>query len=90
MIIASAQYSRELHAERILKVEKTQVPNFVHAITADHKFLNEKNESRLHHRFSVAVQDLATQWTQSYPGRNKTAQDTMRRLQRFLLPESRP
>ena len=55
---------------------------------ADQRVLNEENESGLHRRYAVVVQDLATQWVQSYPCRNtqwiqgypcrnKTAQDTM-------------
>ena len=41
-------------------------------ITADHKVLNEGCESRDNHRNAVVVQDLATQWIQSYPCRIKT------------------
>ena len=40
------------------------------AITAAHEILNEQNESRLHQRFAVVVQDLATQWIQSCPCQN--------------------
>ena len=40
--------------------------------TADHKVLDEESESRNNHRFVVVVQDLATQWIQSYPCRNRT------------------
>ena len=36
-------------------------------ITADHKVVNEGGESRNNHRYVVVVQDLATQWIQSYP-----------------------
>ena len=36
-------------------------------ITADHKVLSEGCESRNNHRSTVVVQDLATQWVQSYP-----------------------
>ena len=35
-------------------------------ITADHKVLSEGCESRNNHRFAIVVQDLATQWIQSY------------------------
>ena len=35
-------------------------------ITADHKVFNEGSESRHNHRYSIVVQDLATQWIQSY------------------------
>ena len=36
-------------------------------ITADHKNLCGESESRNNHRYAVVVQDLATQWIQSYP-----------------------
>ena len=39
--------------------------------TADHKFLSEHCESRSNHRCAVVVQDLATQWIQSYPCKQK-------------------
>ena len=35
-------------------------------VTADHKVLNEEQESRLHHKYAVVVQDLATEWTQKW------------------------
>ena len=35
-------------------------------ITADHKFLSEESESRNNHRYAVVLQDLATQWLQSF------------------------
>ena len=40
-------------------------------ITADHKILSEGSESRNNHRYAVVVQDLATQWLQSYPCKTK-------------------
>ena len=45
-------------------------------ITADHKILNEDGESRNSHKYTVIVQDLATQWIQVYPCKTKTSQDT--------------
>ena len=45
-------------------------------ITADHKVLNEGGESRNNPRYAVVVQDLATQWIQSYPCKTKTSQKT--------------
>ena len=45
-------------------------------ITADHKVLSEGGESRDNHRDAVVVQDLATQWTQSYPCKTKSSQET--------------
>ena len=59
-------------------------------ITADHKVLSEGCESRNNHRYSVVVQDLATQWIQSYPCKTKTSQETQRSLQKFLEPKRKP
>ena len=65
--------------------------NFGDLITADHKVLSEGCESRNNHRYSVVVQDLATQWIQSYPCRTqKTSQETQRSLQKFLEPNRKP
>ena len=36
------------------------------------------------HRYAVVVQDLAIQWIQAYPCKNKTSQETQRNLQKFL------
>ena len=64
--------------------------NFGDLITADHKVLSDNCESRNNHRFAVVVQDLATQWMQAYPCKNKTSQETQRSLQKFLEPERKP
>ena len=59
-------------------------------ITADHKVLNEGSESRHNHRYSIVVQDSASQWVQSYPCRTKTSQETEKSLQKFLEPARKP
>ena len=59
-------------------------------MTADHKVLSECCESRNNHRYAVVVQDLATQWIQSYPCKTKTSQETQRSLQKFLEPNRKP
>ena len=64
--------------------------NFGDLITADHKVLRDNCESRNNHRKAVVVQDLATQWIQAYPCKNKTSQETPRSLQKFLEPERKP
>ena len=61
--------------------------NFGDLITTDHKVLSGKCESRNNHRYAVVVQDLATQWIQAYPCKNKTSQETQ---QKFLEPERNP
>ena len=64
--------------------------NFDDLITADHKVPSDNCESRNNHRYAVVVQDLATQWIQAYPCKNKTLQETKRSLQKFLEPERKP
>ena len=64
--------------------------NFGDLITADHKVLSVNCESRNNHRYAVVVQDLATQWIQAYPCKNKTSQETQRSLQKFLEPDRKP
>ena len=59
-------------------------------ITADHIVLGEGFESRHNHRYAVVVQDLATQWLQSYPCKTKTSQETEKSLQKFLEPTRKP
>ena len=64
--------------------------NFGDLIPADHKVLSDNCESRNNHRYAVVVQDLATQWIQAYPCKNKTSQGTQRSLHKFLEPERKP
>ena len=59
-------------------------------ITADHKVLSENCEARNNHRYAIVLQDLATQWIQSYPCKTKTSQETQRSLQKFLEPDRKP
>ena len=40
--------------------------------------------------YAVVVQDLATQWLQSYPCKAKTSQDTQKSLTKFLEPTREP
>ena len=64
--------------------------NFGDLVTADHKVLSDNCESRNNHRYAVVVQDLATQWIQAYPCKNKTSQETQRSVQKFLEPDRKP
>ena len=59
-------------------------------ITADHKVLTEEGESRNNHPYAVVVQDLATQWWQSYPCKTKKSQETQKSLMKFLEPTRKP
>ena len=61
--------------------------NFGDLITADHKVLSEGCESRNNHRYAVVVQDLATQWIQSYPCKTNTSQETQKKLAKVLGAE---
>ena len=76
---------RRLTGEALPRAEK-----FGDLITAHHKVLNEDCESRNNHRYVVVVQDLATQWTQSYPCKTKTSQETDKSLRKFLGPSEKP
>ena len=71
----------------------TVVPRAEHfgdLITPDHKVLSEESESRNNHRYAVVVQDLATQWIQSYPCKSKISQETQKNLMKFLEPARKP
>ena len=59
-------------------------------ITANHKVLSKDCESRNNHRYAVVVQDLATQWIQSYPCKIKISQETQGSLQKFMEPNRQP
>ena len=76
---------RRRHEGSIPRAEK-----FGDLITADHNVLNEEGESRNNHRCAVVVQDLATQWIQSYPCRTKTSEETERCSRKFLEPSQKP
>ena len=57
---------------------------------AGHKVLSDNCESRTNHRYAVVERDLATQWIQAYPCKNKTSQETQRSFQKFLEPDRKP
>ena len=60
------------------------------SITADHRVLNEGSESGNNHGYAVVVQDLATQWIQSYPCEKKDSQETEKSSRKFLEPSQKP
>ena len=64
--------------------------NFGDLIMADHKIVSEGCESRNNHRHAVVVQDLATQWIQSYSCTKKISQETQRSLQKFFELSRKP
>ena len=57
--------------------------------TADHKVLSEGGESRNNHWFAIVVQDLATQWIQSYPCKTKLLRRPERSSRKFFDPPVR-
>ena len=70
---------RRRMGKAVLRAEK-----FGDLITADHKVFNEVNLD------AVAVQDLTTQWIQSYPCKTKTTQETEKCSRMFLKPSEKP
>ena len=78
------------HARDAVANSYLEPQHFGDLITANHKVLSDNCESRNNHRYAVVVQDLATQWFQAYPCKNKTSQETQRSLQKFLEPERKP
>ena len=60
------------------------------SLSADHKDLSEESESRNNDRYAVVVQDLATQWIQSYLCKTKTSQETQKSLMKFLESTRKP
>ena len=96
-------FPKDRNSDMCLRTKNTRVPckrrnegsipraeKFGDLITADHKVLNEGSKSRNNHRHAVVVQDLATQWIQSYPCQTKTAQATEKSLRKFLEPSHKP
>ena len=69
---------------------RAQSENVGDLISADHKVLSEESESRNNHRHAVVLQDLATQWIQSYPCKTKTSQETQKNLMKFQEPTRKP
>ena len=58
--------------------------NFGDLTTADHKVLSDNCESRNNHRYAVVVQDMATQWIQAYPCKNKNFTRNPEKLAKVL------
>ena len=81
---------QELLAENALVRSYLVQKMFGDLITAGHKVFSQGCESRNNHRYAIVVQDLATQWIQSYPCKTKTSQGTQRSLQKFLDPNRKP
>ena len=75
-IVTSALGPRGLLAEDA-QVQSCLFRKFLVIVrTGDHKVPSEGCESRNNHRYAVVVQELTTQWIQSYPRKTKTSQET--------------
>ena len=74
----------------LVLVQSYRAENFGELITADHKVLREGSEARSNHRYAVVAQDMATQWSQSYPCKTKTSQETLHNLMKFLETTRKP
>ena len=72
------------------RTDSLPVPvNFGDAITADHKILNEEDQSREEDRVACVIQDRATSWLQAYPAPKKDTKETMKAFERFLGPQGK-
>ena len=69
---------------------RTSSCKFGDLITADHKVLSDNCESRNNHRYAVVVQDLATQWIQAYPCKNKNFSRNTEKLAKVLGADRKP
>ena len=63
---------------------------FADAITADHKVLNEDDESRDRDRVALVILDRFTKWLQSYAAQTKEANEVVRAFQCFVGPQVKP
>ena len=60
---------------------------FGDAVTADHKVLNDDDESRTQDQNACIVQDRATFWLQAYAALTKASEEVKKAFQRFLGPQ---
>ena len=64
--------------------ELPEPKEFADAITADHKILNEDDESRNADRVALVIMDRFTRWLQSYAANSKASDEVIRDLQPFF------
>ena len=82
-------FPKDRKCDICLRIKITRVPcrrrnegsiprteKFGDLMTADHKVVNEGSQSWNNHRNAVVAQDLAAQWIQFYPCKNKNSQET--------------
>ena len=72
------------------ELEYFEQNKFGDLITEDHKVLSEGSESRNNHQYAVVVQDLVTQWIQSFLCKTTSSPDTEKSLRKFLGPTAKP
>ena len=63
--------SLKTESTRFVRGPKLQGPRAEDAVADPYLVLSESCESRNNHRHAIVVQDLATQWIQSYPCKNR-------------------
>ncbi len=63
---------------------------FADAITADHKILDEDDQSRTHDRVAMIVLDRFTQWLQGYPCKTKSSDECVLNFQKNVGPQCKP
>ena len=71
--------------QRYTESDKMPPPRkFGDLITADHKIINEDDQSKEGDRAVCVIQDQFTYWLQAYPSKTKSAKETMEAFQDFL------
>ena len=73
-----------LVARNALVMQFFEQKTFVTSSQQITKFSVEGVNLENNRRYAVVVRDLATRWTQSYPCKTKTSQETERSLRKFL------
>ena len=90
IVVPGLSTSSSSSSSTSLRYSRARAKIFGDLKTADHKVLSEGCESRNNHRYAVVVQDLATQWIQSYTCKTKTSQETQKSPTKFLEPTRKP
>ena len=75
---------------RISQSHTLRATKFCDLVTADHQVFCAEGESRSDQRYALVVQDLATQWIQSYPCKTQISEETTGNLWKFLDPGEKP
>ena len=82
---APCQRNADDRADRIEIAQR-----FGSAVAAGNQVLKQEQEFGMHHKYTLVVQDLATQWIHSCQCKTKSAQEMQRSLRTFSHPEESP